>query len=711
MSELNIEKIKIELEYDDKSVKSTKLEKILEVANTLSQTLKSINISKSTIHAFKQLEKVTFNRLFKSLDKLSDRFLDLNKNAKNLLSKLRSINRLNSILSVKKDTDNQEKKPNKRVIKPKVDFLIENKNSSQYVNDTTDNYKQQEKQISKLNKIFLIFKETIQDIKNEFSVATSQSSTEQTPEKQLLQFKEKMFRFKGAIGKIVLYRLVRSLMAKVARAVKEGVKNIAAESDKANEIMSNYKTQMSYVINSFGASFIQVLQSIMPIIVFLADAIGILANGINALFSVMSGSNEMYVAIKQWKDYRDEIEKTKRATLGIDELNVIGESNKIEKPNFEKKEVGLKEILAGLGGIAIVMIAFRKKLEVAYTTLKIGAKLLKKYSIIIFKSLVLKPLIALKGAFVALKASILAIPQRIAPTLGSSITALLGTLLGLYIMFKGLQDMFNNGLSIKNSLIALGGLVVIIITLTKTIGTLGGVWGAVFGAITILAITIRDIVKNGFQLKHLIPILGAIALIVITASIAFKSAFGWIGVVITLVILAITLIIANFNKIKDALMPIFKAIGNFFIGIINFIIKGLNIVLKVVSSIINFMLKVANFLTFGAFNIKGNVDWKIPEIPKFADGGFVDRGQLFIARENGAEMVGSMNGKTSVANNEQIVEGIYRGVLHAMNDANFQSRNNIVVKIDSREILNAIEERQEQRGANIYSGGAMRGKW
>ena len=50
-----------------------------------------------------------------------------------------------------------------------------------------------------------------------------------------------------------------------------------------------------------------------------------------------------------------------------------------------------------------------------------------------------------------------------------------------------------------------------------------------------------------------------------------------------------------------------------------------------------------------------NVQW-------YAKGGFPENGQLFIAREAGAEMVGAMGNRTAVANNDQIVEGITRGV-------------------------------------------------
>lgn len=78
---------------------------------------------------------------------------------------------------------------------------------------------------------------------------------------------------------------------------------------------------------------------------------------------------------------------------------------------------------------------------------------------------------------------------------------------------------------------------------------------------------------------------------------------------------------------------------------------------------------------------------------KFASGGFPDEGQLFIAREAGPELVGTMGGRTAVANNDQIVSGIREGVFDAVLAAMSQSggngdRGEVVVKVylDSREI-------------------------
>lgn len=72
----------------------------------------------------------------------------------------------------------------------------------------------------------------------------------------------------------------------------------------------------------------------------------------------------------------------------------------------------------------------------------------------------------------------------------------------------------------------------------------------------------------------------------------------------------------------------------------------------------------------------------------FADGGFPTTGQLFFANEAGPEMVGTMGGRTAVANNEQIVEGIRQGVYDAVMAANSGGNNDVNVKVflDSREI-------------------------
>lgn len=98
-----------------------------------------------------------------------------------------------------------------------------------------------------------------------------------------------------------------------------------------------------------------------------------------------------------------------------------------------------------------------------------------------------------------------------------------------------------------------------------------------------------------------------------------------------------------------------RQMANSIIGLINGVIDAINDLFHIQFS----GLTIAGITLIPAFDIRLV---NIPHIPMFEDGGFPDEGQLFIAREAGAEMVGSIGRRTAVANNDQIVEGISAGV-------------------------------------------------
>ena len=77
----------------------------------------------------------------------------------------------------------------------------------------------------------------------------------------------------------------------------------------------------------------------------------------------------------------------------------------------------------------------------------------------------------------------------------------------------------------------------------------------------------------------------------------------------------------------------------------------------------------------------------------------IPRGDLFIANEAGAELVGSIGGKTSVANQDQIIEGIQRGV------AEGQAEQNALLA-QQNELLRALLEKDAtiQFGASAAFG-------
>ena len=93
--------------------------------------------------------------------------------------------------------------------------------------------------------------------------------------------------------------------------------------------------------------------------------------------------------------------------------------------------------------------------------------------------------------------------------------------------------------------------------------------------------------------------------------------------------------------------------------------------------------------------------YNIPGVTQKASGGFVDSGELFVARESGPELVGSIGGHTAVANNDQIVEAVSSGVYQAVSSALGGKNQNVTVHVylDSREIKSG-----QQRLARAVGG-------
>ena len=106
------------------------------------------------------------------------------------------------------------------------------------------------------------------------------------------------------------------------------------------------------------------------------------------------------------------------------------------------------------------------------------------------------------------------------------------------------------------------------------------------------------------------------------------------------------------------------------------------------------------------------------DIPAYAEGGFPEHGQLFVAREAGAEMVGNIGRRTAVANNDQIVSGIAGGVAEANEEQNvlLREQNSLLrailekdsgVYLDGKNLTNSVEKYQRERGRVLITGGVL----
>ena len=101
-------------------------------------------------------------------------------------------------------------------------------------------------------------------------------------------------------------------------------------------------------------------------------------------------------------------------------------------------------------------------------------------------------------------------------------------------------------------------------------------------------------------------------------------------------------------------------------------------------------------------------------IAGYADGGLPPVGQMFVARENGAELVGTINNHTAVMNNDQIVDSVADGVYRAVVNANAttqQSKTSVMIPIQigtkeiGRVVINDLQKMAKTNGKPIVIGG------
>jgi hypothetical protein len=126
---------------------------------------------------------------------------------------------------------------------------------------------------------------------------------------------------------------------------------------------------------------------------------------------------------------------------------------------------------------------------------------------------------------------------------------------------------------------------------------------------------------------------------------------------------------------------------------------------KVTSIVRNVCTKIVNTLNkfITAINKLPGIEVSLIPPPSFYKGGFPQEGQLFLAREPGnPEMVGSIGGRTAVANNDQIVEGISAGVewANAKQNALLAEQNSLLRQLLEKDTSVEITANSISQGLN-----------
>ena len=556
-------------------------------------------------------------------------------------------------------------------------------------------------------------------------------------------------------GRMILFNLVFRFLMLISDAVNVGITNLYNYSKAWNNIdwmktqqsMDDLAATAQQLKNTFDVTLMSMLVTVKPVLDSIAQAFMNGANAINAFLAALNGSATFTKATKQAKEWGEATSSAakaaKNATAGIDELNIISDSSggggkatpdystmfeEVEVPSKIKDTVQwlqdhLKEVLLLATLIGTAFLAWKILSAFPASILDLGAKL-----------------------------------------------GLLVAILGAVAFGFGAVDAWVNGVDWKNVALMVGGLVAVFIGLNIVFGSTVAAIGLLVGGIAMLVVGLHEWITTGELSTQTFVLLEAA---IVAVSVAMAILVGWPALIvgaIAMVVLAVIkykdqivqafndltlkikawwadmklrfnakkvafenalkIVLNNaknhFTNFKNGIINIFKAIWTGIKSVINMILGGIE---SMVNGVINGVNSIAN-----AIKNLTTISWTNPfngqtyqsngiqlptiqniTLPRLATGGMVEAGQLFIANEAGPEMVGTMGGNTTVANNEQIVSGIQRGVEIAVSqilapyladiadNTRETAKKDFSVNIGDREIARANVRGQRSLGRSIIS--------
>lgn len=462
-------------------------------------------------------------------------------------------------------------------------------------------------------------------------------------------------RLLSSLKRIAMYRILRTILKEIGKAFSEGLEKayifssgIQTEGHRFAEAMDRMKSSSNQMKGQIGAAFIALLAAIEPILIAIINLAIRVADAISQFMSAFTGKTYLKAnataakfadtmarggaAAKEWKNQ----------LLGFDEINRLNE------PSQGGGGSGGKDPMEGYDfkdtPIAEKFLKLAEKIKTAIQWVKDNFDDLKDVLIAVGVAIGSLGLLKLAQNLVGLIAAINPVKLGIALLAGS-----------IALLVLGLKDWIETG--------------------ELSTATFWKIEAAVMGI--------------------------GIALALFTGS--------WIPLAVAAVVVAVFAIVTQFDKIKKALADfqdkLSSTLGNGKLEWLDFAAVAVRVLMAPIDAIITligWLKELVNWIAtvidaFDSSPIGQRINNRAQSIQDdgsiwlqgFASGGFPDEGQLFISREAGPEMVGTIGGRTAVANNDQIVEGIRQGVYEAVSAAmvnNSGGETQVRVYLDSREI-------------------------
>ena len=469
-----------------------------------------------------------------------------------------------------------------------------------------------------------------------------------------------------SFGRIAFYRAIRTIIKNVAAAFSEGLQyayafseGISGTGHRFSEAMDSMKSAGTQMKAQLGSAFIGLLAAVTPIVIQIINLVTKLTDALSQLFAAFTGTTYLKANVvadkfadtmkkgagsaKEWKNQLmgfDEINRLKEPSSGGGGSNTgLDPSKMFTETPIEAWAMKARESIQWVIDHLDIVKALAEAIGVALLTWKIG-------NFISGLSAAAGPLGKIAG--IALYVA------------------------GAFLTVRGAVDAIAHGVNWGNLTQMIGGTLLMAAGLGIAFGGVGAAVGLLVGGISMLVVGLYDWIKTGELSTQTFWLLEAG---IVAVGIALAALVGWPAAIVAAVAAAALAIYKYFDQIWGWIQHTIDGIVTAILALRDFFsLKSIN-------------ERAAQMEADGSMYLQG-----------FASGGYPQTGELFLAQEQGPEMVGRIGNRTAVANNDQIVEAVSMGVANAVSAVLGNGGTDRPVKIflDGREIATTTTRYQNQ---------------